>query len=240
MKPCTRSFVAITMAAGLTLSGFAIAQDAPADQKINPPGGHEGRGLRQGMSDNMPDHGDKAMPGMAADHAINAQLAKFAANPEQSGDQKFALMAGCGNMAEVEFSKVVAEKASDPQVKQLAEMMVKEHSAAQGKLAPIGEKLGVTYPSELPTTKQLEQRYLSNLPVDKMEKAYLAMMKSDHLKTVSEYTDHIPMIKDADLKAYATETLAKVRAHTAEVLKVAQAKGMPIDLKFDNNMAMAQ
>lgn len=230
MTTCTR-LTALAMAAALTAGSFSIAQDSPMpkQQKVPPMTGPEGGITAPNQAD-----GNKGgmMNSMEADKTVNMQLAEYAAKPEKH-DAKFALMAGCVNMKEVEFGKAVAMKASDPEVKKVAQMMVDEHGMAQSKLKPIGEKLGVTYPTQLGTTEQIQLNGLKSMPVDKMEKAYLSMMKAGHLNSVVYYTDHTPMIQDSELKAYATETLPKIRMHTGHVMKAAADKGMPVDLKFD-------
>ncbi|MDB5328711.1 MAG: hypothetical protein JWM57_4280 [Phycisphaerales bacterium] len=230
MKPCT---TVLSLAASLALSSLSLAQ-APAHSAMDP---QNSPAAQQGNVGGRPvvQSGDGAMAGsMQADQTINGQLMKFAANPEESGDKTFALKSGCANMEEIEFSKLVAEKATDSKVKDLATMIQKDHEMAMSKLKPIGEKLGVVYPSQLPTMKQAELTALGNMPPEKMQKAYLSMMKAGHLKVVSDLTDHLAMIKDADLKAWTAETLPKVRAHTADVLKTNEAMGQPLDLKFDS------
>ncbi|HEX8323168.1 MAG TPA: DUF4142 domain-containing protein [Tepidisphaeraceae bacterium] len=241
MTPCTRPLTALVLAAGLAVGSIAIAQEnpMPKQQKVPPMTGPQG-GPTDEKSPGMTGGAGSTLGmgrGMEADAVINKQLAKFATSPVESHDAKFALMAGVGNMAEIEMSRMVAAQATDPKVKAVAEMMVKEHTMAQEKLMPIGQKLGVTYPTSLPMMKQQEAAYIAALPVDKMEKAYLSHMRADHLMTINNYTDHLPMIQDSDLKAYATEVLPKVRAHTADIFKAAEARGMPLDLKMDSTTA---
>lgn len=232
MNPCTR-LSALSLAAGLAVSSLALAQ-APTHSAMDPqnsPAAQAGEVGGRTVPPNMKDMAGS----MQADQVINSQLAKWASMPEEAHDMKVALMAGCSNMEEIEFSKAVLEKATDPKVKEIATLIVKEHQMAQDKLKPIGEKLGVQYPTQLPAMKQAQLMGLRNMPADKMQKAYLSMMKAGHLMTVNNLTDHLPMIKDADLKAWTSETLPKIRAHTAEVLKTAADMGMPTDLKFESS-----
>ena len=234
MQACTRTAAVLSAAVTLALGTVAFGQGAPQHTAMDPqngPAAQQGEiggrtvGVRNEAMANM-------APNMEADKSINMQLMKFTTMADNAGDQHFALKAGCGNMEEVEFSKVVAEKATDPKVKELAQMMVKEHGMAQDKLKPIGEKLGVMYPTALPSMKQNELNFLAAMSPEKMQKAYLGMMKAAHVMTVSEYTDATKHIMDADLKAYVMEMLPKIRAHTATILKLNEEMGMPLDTNF--------
>lgn len=231
MKSCT-PLTALSLAAGLAVSSLTFGQ-APAHSAMDPqnsPAAQQGN-----VGGRMVAPNDKEMGGgMEADQIINMQLAQFAASPEANHDKKVALMAACSNMEEIQLSKVILDKTTDSSVKQVATMMISEHQAAQDKLAPIAEKLGVRLPSALPSMKQAEATALKNMSPEMASKAYLSMMKTGHLKTVNELTDHEPMIKDSELKAWVDETLPKVRAHTGQVLKISSDMGLPVDLKFDS------
>lgn len=238
--PLMCRLAACSLAAAMALSPVALAQDPgqaepPKQQKV-PPLGRTEPATPGVPRPEMVEKDGAAMPGMAgnmrADQTVNSQLLKYAASPDTTGDPCFALKASAGNMTEVEASRVIVDKATDPQVKQLAQTILDEHQKAQDKLTPIAKKLGVMLPDQLPTMHQAEVNTLKNLSPDMAEKAYLSMMKAEHLKAVSMYTDKAPMLKDADLKAYATETLPHIRAHTAKILAANEAKGMPLDTHF--------
>ena len=232
MKTCTRTLTALSLAAGLALNGMTLAQTPTptvtpnANNKVPP------------MTPDSTKSMDKAMDGagvsatMQADALVGSQLLTFASMPEEKGDAKFALVAGLGNQQEIEIGQFVAGKAQDPAVKELASTLAKEHGMAQDKLKPIAEKLGVKYPDTLPAMPKSMLVAYQNMPVEKMEKAFLSAMKGDHLKTAGFYADHIPMLKDADLKAYATETLPHIRAHTAQIIEQNAAKGLNVDMDF--------
>jgi putative membrane protein len=167
----------------------------------------------------------------AADEVVLSQLKTLAASPDElTGDKLFVLHTALGNMMEVESSKVILGKTSDEKVKMLAEQMIAEHGDANKQLMPIAQELGVQLPTELTAMKKAELAILQAMPADKAEKAYLAMQKEAHAKTVTSFADHAQMVKNPKLKAFTVATLPKLEAHTQHVVKVAQAKGVSGDL----------
>jgi putative membrane protein len=60
-------------------------------------------------------------------------------NTSANADQKFVEDAAKGNRAEVELGKMVESKAKDPEVKQFAQMMVKDHTDALNQLQKLAQ-----------------------------------------------------------------------------------------------------
>ena len=88
-----------------------------------------------------------------------------AATPNSStsanADQKFVEDAAKGNRAEVELGKMVASKATNPAVKQFAQMMVKDHTDALNQLQKLAQSKNITLPDGLPSDAQDLQQKLS-------------------------------------------------------------------------------
>ncbi len=59
------------------------------------------------------------------------------ANNVNARDQSFAVQASMQNKAEIELGNLAQSKASDASVKNYAQMMVTEHTAAQSKLTSV-------------------------------------------------------------------------------------------------------
>src|SRR5688572_13989205 len=57
--------------------------------------------------------------------------------------------AAMGGMAEVEFAKLAKDRAMNPRVKNFAEMMINDHSAANNDLKTIAREKNVTLPENL-------------------------------------------------------------------------------------------
>ena len=139
-------------------------------------------------------------------------------------DAKFATDAANGGMAEVAVAKVAEGKAVNQKVKDFAAMMVKDHSKANDELMAIAKAKNITLPAAPSEDKQKELADLSAKSASDFDKAYVDAMVDGHQKTVTLFEDAAKNCKDAELKAFATNTLPIIKGHLAEIEAI--KKGM--------------
>jgi len=132
-------------------------------------------------------------------------------------DAKFATSVANGGMAEVALGKVAVEKATNPQVKEFAEMMVADHGKANEELMAIAKTKNITLPVAPDDEHQKMAADVSAKSGVEFDKAYVDAMVDGHKKTVSLLEDGAKNCKDADLMAFATKTLPTVKAHLAKI-----------------------
>jgi putative membrane protein len=132
-------------------------------------------------------------------------------------DAKFATSVANGGMAEVALGKVAVEKATNPQVKECAEMMVADHGKANEELMAIAKTKNITLPVAPDDEHQKMAADVSAKSGVEFDKAYVDAMVDGHKKTVSLLEDGAKNCKDADLMAFATKTLPTVKAHLAKI-----------------------
>lgn len=228
--------IQLALAGCLAMSTAALAQQSsttrPSNQGSIPADRASGRdpgGLTGDTSarDRLPDAPTGGLTGAGTEASMQQQLAAIARQPELAGDKLFVLEAAMGNQWEIEFSRMVAEKAQDPQVKQAAQQLVTDHTAAQQRLQQVAEKMNLSLPSSLPATKQQKLQVFSAMPADKLEKCFVISTKAAHAKDVTCYSDMAQAAQNADLKAYITETLPKLQQHAQHIQTAAAAKGLP-------------
>ncbi|MBV8145306.1 MAG: DUF4142 domain-containing protein, partial [Gammaproteobacteria bacterium] len=66
-----------------------------------------------------------------------------------SPDHSFYRSIAEGGMSEVDMGKLAAQKSTDPKVKSFAQMMVKDHSAANHKLQSLASSKQIALPKSL-------------------------------------------------------------------------------------------
>lgn len=126
--------------------------------------------------------------------------------------QTFMKDAATGGMAEVELSKLAQERALNPRVKNFAEMMVNDHSAANNDLKTIAREKNVMLPENLGK----HQDHLEDLSKKKgaeFDKAYMKMMVNDHKDVVDEFEKVAQNGTDPDVKTFASQKLPTLRKH---------------------------
>ncbi len=158
--------------------------------------------------------------------------AALAAGTLSKGDRTFIEKAAGGGMFEVKVSQMATEKAADPAVKSFAEMLVKDHTAANEKLKQIAQQKSVQLPTAMPKKQQHELDKLSKKSGADFDRSYIAEVGlSDHHQDIEMFEKESKKGQDADVTAFATNTLPTLQKHlqAAEQLKgSARATGVGI------------
>lgn len=148
----------------------------------------------------------------------NAQLAPV--------DQTFVRKASQGNQAEVELGKMAAEKATNPQVKQFAERMIRDHSKAEEQLQQVAQAQGVELPTQPDAKAQMTKKELADLSGDQFDKAYMSDMLKDHKQDIAEFRHEEHSGSNPQAKEFAQKTLPILESHLREAEKVAPQTGV--------------
>jgi putative membrane protein len=128
-------------------------------------------------------------------------------------DRQFLTEALEGNRAETELAKLAEQKATSQPVRELAQTLQTDHARANDTLESIAGKVGVpAEPAMKPKHKQLQDR-LSRLEGDAFDRAYASEMVKDHEKDIARYEKASRQLQNAELKAYASETLPHLKQH---------------------------
>jgi putative membrane protein len=127
----------------------------------------------------------------------------------------FVPAAAISDMYEIEASKLALQKSKSAEVKQFAQMMIKDHTATTAKVKSIlsSANLQVTPPTALDDRRQGMIDNLKAASAADFDKVYLDQQTAAHqeaLATMKSYAD------DGDnpaLKQFAAETAPKIQQH---------------------------
>jgi putative membrane protein len=149
-----------------------------------------------------------------------AASTSFAAS---NADSKFAIAAAHGGETEVEFGKLAAEKATNPDVKAFGQQMVDDHGKANEKLMQIGQEKSMKLPASMDTKQQAMYAKLKMLSGSAFDRAYVNSMVKDHDEDVREFTKEANSGADPKLKQFAADTLPVIQGHLDKIKSI-QAK----------------
>jgi len=135
-------------------------------------------------------------------------------------DAKFATDAANGGLAEVALGKLAQTKATNPQVKSFADMMVTDHSKVNDELAAIAKAKNITLPAAPDADHQKKLDDLSKLSGKDFDKAYVDAMVDGHKKTLDLMNMAAKDCKDSELKAFAVKTAPVVQTHLDAIKKI--------------------
>jgi len=128
-----------------------------------------------------------------------------------------------GNMYEIKAAQIAEQKATSPDVKAFAKMMVIDHTAMLNGLKPLITKAGKTAPTGL---DQRRQGLLDNLTAASgpgFDKTYIDQQVAGHDETLTLVKGYADNGDDAGLKSAAGKAAPKVQAHLDKA-KAIQAK----------------
>jgi putative membrane protein len=143
-----------------------------------------------------------------------------------SADKDFLENAAQGGHTEVEGSKMAQTKSSNADVKQFADKMVQDHTKANQELVALASKKGYTPPDEPSLIQRTKLKALSVLDGHSFDKMYASQIGvSAHEDTVQLFQKEAADGKDADVKAWAAQTLPTLQQH----LEMAKALQQQVD-----------
>jgi putative membrane protein len=133
----------------------------------------------------------------------------------------FITKAAEGGKAEVDLGNLASSKASSPDVKSFAQMMVTDHTKANDELMSIAKTKNVTLSTDLNSKDKSTRDKLDKLSGAAFDKAYMADMVKDHQADVKEF-ETASQSTDPDVKAFASKTLPTLRHHLEEAQRISK------------------
>ncbi len=186
---------AVAVVAGLMAVGTAAAQQSTLNQRIDK--------TAAALRDAATGQSDAAGQGDMADQSQPK---------DEKASEKFVTSAAAGNLLEVELGKMMSES-DDPQVKQIAQKMVDDHTAANEKLQKAAEKDGLKFKAELtPVGKAVKKELQKKQGADR-DRAYLFTQTGGHETVTLQYEHAIHSPGTPAVKQYARQTLSVVKEH---------------------------
>jgi putative membrane protein len=131
-----------------------------------------------------------------------------------------------GGLAEISDGTMAAESATDPKLKDFGSMMVKDHTAANDKLAALAATKGVTLPTSASVSEMAEHAKLKLLSGDTFDKSYIKGQIKAHRETVRLLRREIATGKDADAQGFAKSVLPTIEGHLKAIRAIAKDEGV--------------
>jgi putative membrane protein len=138
---------------------------------------------------------------------------KMAATTPDNDDSKFCVTAADAGMTEIALSKAALTITSNAKIKDFANMMITDHTAAANKLMALCKAKGIALPNAPSANHQKAIDDISKKTGADFDKAFVDQMVKDHKGAVSLFTGESKNAVDPDLKAFATSTLPTLQGH---------------------------
>ncbi len=128
-------------------------------------------------------------------------------------DRAFVTQAAQDGIAEVQLGQLAAQRGSSDAVKQYGQRMVREHTQANNRLRQIATSKGISLPTDIGARNQSARERLSQLSGAQFDRQYMQQMVEDHTRGLALYQTQAEQGEDADLKAFAAQTVPVLQEH---------------------------
>lgn len=198
---------AIALALGIAMAAFGA--NAQTTQGANPAAAPQ-----TGPTTHAAD-ADTRQPAARAGDANQSRAGQ--ANQESQlnqEDHSFLENAIQGSHAEIEGSELALEKTESADVREFAQMMIKDHTEMMKEATALAQKKGMTPPdgpSMMQTTEITGLKALTGGAFDAMYVNRIGV--ASHEATVEMFEEASQQAEDPEVKAMATKTLPKLREH---------------------------
>jgi len=136
----------------------------------------------------------------------------------QAPDQKFLMDAMMGNNAEIAMGQLALQRASSPDVKNFAQMMVDQHTAANNELMTMAQGATMTMtPGMIDPMHRALADAMSRLSGADFDMAYIKSQMADHALARDLYERYSKNGDNKDLKNYAKKTRPAIEQHYSTV-----------------------
>ena len=130
-------------------------------------------------------------------------------------DHEFLKKASEINLTEIELGKAAQRLSSDPNIKKIADGIVKDHTKANQQLQRLAASKGV----QLPTAPSMGERRslgsLEKMQGDKFNSEFLSFNMKGHEQAIALFEKESARTQDPDIKAWAQKTLPDLKHHLA-------------------------
>jgi putative membrane protein len=134
-------------------------------------------------------------------------------------DQDFVVNTANAGMTEIKAATIARQQGTDADVKKYAALMIKDHTAAADALKLVAAKKNLTLPADISPEMQQNVANLQKKTGKDFDMTYMKMMVDDHKKVISAFESESKNGSDADIRAFADNTLHTLRHHLDEAQK---------------------
>lgn len=158
--------------------------------------------------------------------AIGFSHAAYAREHHASADTLFVKKAAAGGLTEVELGKIAQQNGESQDVKDFGAKMVTDHSKINDNLKTIAAKDNLTLPDKPTDDQQALIDKLGKETGKTFDNAYIHAMLKAHIADKALFTEEASDTKNADLKAFASDSLNVIKDHLSMIQEIAGTHGL--------------
>ena len=148
------------------------------------------------------------------------------AQDTKSSDKSFLTDSAKGSLAEITMAKLALQKSKDPNVREFATRMIKDHQQLLTDMKPFAKQMGLKDPTGMPIAAHATYLELKTKSGTDFDRAYVEAMVKDHHQDLQEFMDEQNKTSNPELKAAVAKGEAVIKEHTMMIDKIAHMGGI--------------
>jgi putative membrane protein len=128
-------------------------------------------------------------------------------------EQDFMMKASETHLAEISSGRVVLQKSDNVDVRDYANMMVRDHGAALEELADLMVNKNVKLSNTVAAELQKDINRMNALTGPELDREFMNMMVAEHLKAIELFRDSEETAQNPDVKKYIDDMLPRLEMH---------------------------
>lgn len=153
---------------------------------------------------------------------VDGGMAGTDANRDSIDAEDFLEEASAMGVAEIETGQKALEESQNAEVRAFAERMIKDHAAANEKMAKLAADKDLEISDEAKLMDKARTMILDAREGESFDDAYANNQVAAHERTI-ELFEHATRSEDAEVAAFAKDTLPKLKEHLEEARKLVQS-----------------
>jgi putative membrane protein len=133
-------------------------------------------------------------------------------NALTTADRDFMWKAAQSHQQEIDMGHLAQRKSTNSDVKDFADMLVKDHESALKDLNSMMDKFNAPQQGQ-PSKDQAMMDKLNNMESSQFEKNFLDMMVDGHQKALDTYRGELGTVQNGDLKDHVNNTIPTIEKH---------------------------
>lgn len=138
----------------------------------------------------------------------------------RENEAEFATNAADASLAEINFANLAVSTTSNQDVKAYANMMLKDHGAANDELMALAKSKNITLPVTMSGEHQKRRNELAEKTGNDFDKKYASLMEENHVKVLAFMEHEARKGTDPDLTAFASKMVPVVNSHLNAIRKI--------------------
>lgn len=153
---------------------------------------------------------------------VDGGMAGTDANRDSIDAEDFLEEASAMGVAEIETGQKALEESQNAEVRAFAERMIKDHAAANEKMAKLAADKDLEISDEAKLMDKARTMILDAREGESFDDAYANNQVAAHERTI-ELFERATRSEDAEVAAFAKDTLPKLKEHLEEARKLVQS-----------------